>query len=172
MKWNYKLSLGMIAGLAIILPVSVFAQDQNQDQKKQEKGQGERQQRETKSTPQAVTRDAAPSGGRTRGGNVHNDGRVNDATGGQGHVSHVSSGPSAVQQSNISPVTTQNVQPRNRNWRGQQNQTVVTNNQRQYNKANHYGGLWFAADTHRDWDRNRQYSWNNHNYRWYADPER
>jgi hypothetical protein len=39
--------------------------------------------------------------------------------------------------------------------------------QRSYNRDNNYGGLWVLGDTHRDWERNRVHSWNNHHYGWY-----
>lgn len=37
----------------------------------------------------------------------------------------------------------------------------------QYNSGNNYGGNWYPANTHNDWNQNGQYYWNNHNYRWY-----
>ncbi len=38
-----------------------------------------------------------------------------------------------------------------------------------YTRKNNYGGRWFPANTHGDWDRNRDYYWNNHRYSWYND---
>jgi hypothetical protein len=35
------------------------------------------------------------------------------------------------------------------------------------NRANRYGGRWFSADTHRDWNRNKVHHWKGHRYRWY-----
>ena len=39
--------------------------------------------------------------------------------------------------------------------------------QQQYTRENNYGGLWFAGNTHGDWNRDTQHYYNNHNYRWY-----
>lgn len=198
MKWNYKLSLTTITGLAILLPMSAFAEDQNQDGKKEGKKNSAGQKHAGKGTTQAGTLVVTPAGGTPQARHVHNEGKVNNASSGQGHVSHVVSGPETVQRSNvpamttqrlqpgsrvahsqrnqsISAVTRQSVEPVNQVERGQRsqtqvysrNQTRVYSNQQQYNRANNYGGLWFAADTHRDWNRNGQHSWNNHQYRWY-----
>ena len=77
--------------------------------------------------------------------------------------------PSSVQtwgarnQSNATIVTTPSAQTRVGRMNSQQTQAY----QQQYNQGNHYGGLWFAGNTHRDWNQNQQYYWNNHNYRWY-----
>jgi hypothetical protein len=43
----------------------------------------------------------------------------------------------------------------------------VSTQQHRYNRTNRYGGLWFSANTHSGWNRNRQYSYNNRQYRWY-----
>lgn len=37
----------------------------------------------------------------------------------------------------------------------------------QYNSGNNYGGNWYPANSHRDWNQNQQYYWNHHNYCWY-----
>jgi len=42
-----------------------------------------------------------------------------------------------------------------------------SHNHSNYNRDNRYGGLWFSAGTHSSWDRNRRYTYNNHQYRWY-----
>ena len=39
--------------------------------------------------------------------------------------------------------------------------------QRSYTRDNNYGGLWTLGDNHRDWQRNRVHSWNNHRYGWF-----
>ena len=36
-----------------------------------------------------------------------------------------------------------------------------------FNRSNHYGGRWFAASAHPDWNRGSEYFWNHHHYRWY-----
>jgi hypothetical protein len=71
-----------------------------------------------------------------------------------------------VQQSAVSSATSRSLQSSTRQGRSQQVQTQVSSNQT-YNKGNNYGGLWFAGDTHSDWNRNGEHFWNNHNYRWY-----
>lgn len=169
MKWNYKLCLTTIASLAIILPMSAFAEDQNQDktdQKKQGKKEAAGQQHGGKGAPQVATQGSTPSGGVSHGGNVHNKGRVDNTSSRQGPGSRVSSGSATVQQSTVSAATSQSVQPGSRVTRNQRNQPQVSSNQ-QYTRNNNYGGLWFPANTHDNWNRNQQYYWNNHNYRWY-----
>ena len=37
----------------------------------------------------------------------------------------------------------------------------------QYNRGNNYGGNWYPANTHNDWNQNNVYYWNNHHYGWY-----
>ena len=49
----------------------------------------------------------------------------------------------------------------------QRSQTQYSSNQRQYTQGNNYGGLWFPANSHNDWNHDNQYYWNNHNYGWY-----
>jgi len=204
MKCNYKLSLAMIASFAIILPMSVYPKDQNQDDANQGKGQGKGQQQGGKAAPQGAPRVSAQTGGRSHGGNVQGAGRVNNVSSGlaparqqrsnispvttrsvqnTGRVNSASSvqsranralnGSAAVQQSNVAPVTSQSVQSGTRLVRGQRTQSQALSSQQQiqqqqqYNSGNNYGGLWFPANTHSDWNRNQQYSWDNHNYRWY-----
>jgi len=36
-----------------------------------------------------------------------------------------------------------------------------------YNSGNNYGGNWYPATSHNDWNQNNLYYWNNHNYCWY-----
>ena len=84
MKCNYKLSLTMIASLAIILPMSVFGQGQKPDDKKQETKAAGGQQHGGKVAPQAQSHAATPKGG------------VNNASGGQGRTNH---GAATVQKS-------------------------------------------------------------------------
>ena len=205
MKWNYQLTLTMIASLAIILPMSAFADDQNQNDKKNGKQGGGGRQAGGKSGQQGAARASTQSAGGSGGAAVvHNSGRVNNAASGQGHVSHVSTGAATVQRSNTkavasqgaqqggravssqqtqvaagrqknyrgngsgaTSVTTQNVQQNNTVTRSQRNQTHYSSNQSQYTRSNNYGGLWYPANTHNNWNQNQQYYWNNHNYQWY-----
>src|SRR5450432_3329970 len=177
MKPNHKLSLTIITSLAIILPMSAFAEDQNQDEKKHEKKNKGTDHLKGKVTQQgASVSTVAP---RTQGKHVHNEGKVNNASGGQGHVSHILNESAKVPQSNIEAVTSQTVASSNRAGRNQLNQSQTisglhqnqtrpySNNQSQYTKSNNYGGLWFVENTHRDWNRNGEHYWNHHQYRWY-----
>ena len=125
-------------------------------------------------------------GGRTRGAAVRNSAGVSNASSGQGRVSRALSQPATVQQPNVStasggrlrrnnvsngvatvqqssalPVTSGRLQSV-----GQRTQSRMGYNQ-QYNRTNNYGGLWYAGNTHSDWSRDGEHSWNHHNYRWY-----
>jgi len=214
MKLKHRLPLTIISAFAILLPMSAFAQDQNQDEKKQEKKAGGQQHGEA-AAPQVAT----PPTGRSQAGNVRSEGKTPNASGGQGHVNQGSNKPATVKQpnvapattqslqpsnrvgrsqqnqiqqnvapattqslqpsnrvgrsqqnqiqSNVAPATSQSLQPRNRVGRSQQNQIQASSNQQAYNKGNNYGGLWFAENTHSDWNREGQHYWNQHNYRWY-----
>jgi hypothetical protein len=180
MKWKHQLSfssLTIIAGVAIILPMSAFAEDQNQDGKKEDKKEAADQRHKGKPKSQASAHVATSSGvsSHGQGGNVQNKARVNNASSGQRQVNHVGNRSATVQRSNVSPVTSQNEQTVNRVARSQRNQTQVysrsqtrvSSNQQQYTRSNNYGGLWFPENTHRDWDRNGEHYWNRHHYRWY-----
>jgi len=187
MKCNYQLSLTVIAGFAVMLPISMFAQDQNQDQKKH--GKKDDQKHQNRNGEQ----EAVQSAGKSKGGNPHNSARVNNASDGQGHANRVSTESATVQRSSVSAATIQADQPVSRQstreyskkqqnqtqayasqqssqtrvYSGQQRtQTQVYSNQ-QYNRNNNYGGLWYPAHTHSDWNQNQHYYWNNHNYQWY-----
>jgi hypothetical protein len=49
----------------------------------------------------------------------------------------------------------------------QQRQSRTTATAVQGNRSNQYNNQWVAGNTHRDWDRNSNHRWNNHDYRWY-----
>jgi hypothetical protein len=195
MKCNYKLSLTMIASLAIILPMSVFGQDQKPDDKKQETKAAGGQQHGGKVAPQAQSHAATPKGG------------VNNASGGQGRTNHGAAtvqkssqtqappsqqantrsrsqtqGPPSQQANTRSRSQTQGPPSQQANTRSQSrtqgpasqqgytgggNQTQASPNQQAYTRSNNYGGLWSAGNTHSDWSRNGEHEWNHHNYRWY-----
>ena len=179
MKWKHQLSLTIIAGFAIVLPMSALAEDQNQDGngKKQDKKEAADQRHKGKPKSQATAHVATSSGGSShgQGGNVQNKARVYNASSGQRQVNHVGNRSATVQRSNVSQVTSQSVQPVNRVARSQRHQTQVYSgnqnrvfsSQQQYTRSNNYGGLWFPETTHRDWDRNGEHYWNRHHYRWY-----
>jgi hypothetical protein len=40
---------------------------------------------------------------------------------------------------------------------------------RHFNQGNNYGGHWYPAHTHANWDRGREHYWHGHHYRWYND---
>jgi hypothetical protein len=191
MKMNFQLTLAMIASVAILLPISAFADDQMKQGQQQGKGRRHREQ----AVQQGGGPASAPSGRIAQGAIVHNAGKVNNASSGLGHVSHVINRSATVQPSNVSQAASRSAQQGSRTARVQRNQTQVYSQQQrasignngrtgaqrgnreqnqaqfyssqQYNRGNNYGGLWFAADTHRDWDRNGEHRWNRHNYRWY-----
>ena len=247
MKWNNKISIALIGGLALTLPMSAFAQEQGQ-KKEDNKGGGGRQQQSAKSAPKSAPQAAqAPrSGGQQTRGNqsaprqsaVSNASRSQTSRPSRSNVSAptVRSTPAAVtsrssrNQQNAAAVTAQSAPVTTRSSRSQRNAAAVTtqpavttsrgsrnqrnvttsnaatvqsaatvqrgarnqNNaatvvtptvqqgrtgrmnsqqtlayQQQYNQGNNYGGLWFAGNTHSDWNHNQQYYWNDHNYRWY-----
>ena len=141
----------MIAGIAILLPMSAFGEDQKQDEKTKGKKDG---------------------GSQKHGGKAAQQGQplVQSQTG------HASKDSAKVQQPVVSTVTSHSSQPVNRAGRKQRSQsqvystqqrTQVYSTQQQYTKGNNYGGLWFNGNTHSDWNRNDQHYWNHHNYRWY-----
>jgi len=176
MELHYKLTLALIASLAIVLPISAFAEDQSQDEKKQDAKKTGGQRHGTEAAPQGAVQIAHPANGKSRGENIHNESRGKTAP--QPNVA-----PAAAQsvqpssrlqrsqggqtQPNVAPMTSQSVQPNSRLERAQRSQAKVLSNQQSYNKSNNYGGLWFAENTHSDWNRESHYYWNHHNYRWY-----
>ena len=228
MKLHYKLSIAIIASLAIVLPMSALAEDQTQDEKKQETKKAGGQRHGTEAAPQGTSQSALPASGRPRGENVHNEGRGkavpqpnvapvtsqsvqpnsriersqrnqtqpnvapvtsqsvqpnsrlersqrNQSKSNVAPVTSQSAQPSSrlersqrnQPQSNVAPMTSQSVQPNSRLERAQRSQAKFHSNQQSYNKSNNYGGLWFAENTHSDWNRESHYYWNHHNYRWY-----
>jgi len=193
MKLHKKLSITLIAGIAFILPMSVFAEDQNKDQKKQGKKEGGNQ-RGGKSSQQGTAGVATQS----RGGEVRNPASGNNSAVGQNHGNRVSGGNATIQQTKapaaITQRTTANDSQQTQVYsKKQRNQSVVNatektnqtrvnsvqqrsvqrrtqvqvNSNKQYNRNNNYGGLWYPANTHRNWNQNQHYYWNNHNYQWY-----
>ena len=188
----------MIASLAIILPMSTFAEDQGQNENKHDKKNGGNQKHGSNEVQQAQT--AASIGGKSHVGNTHNAAAVNNAFS-QSHTTHVPNGSAKVHQAYLAPVASQNAQSVNRAVRSQsvqqtqaysnqqrnqnqfhatqqqyqaqaysnqqRNQAVAYSNQQQYNRDNNYGGLWFASNTHNDWNRDGQHYYNHHHYRWY-----
>ena len=185
MKWNL-----IIAGLAVLLPVSAFTQDQDKKEKTRGTGGGSRG---GKPAQAAAPQAAAPAPGRSQGRNVQNQGRSNAAYTGQGHFSHGAPGAATVQRSRVAPTIQSSPntrgrgnqpsqvsssqrqptqvqgatrQPRNQVSLNQQ-QPRVHSNQQNYNRANRYGGLWFPQNSHSNWNQNQHYYWNRHHYRWY-----
>jgi len=104
MKLNYKFSLTLIASLAIILPMTAFADDQKQDEKKTKRSAGH--QRGAEVAPQDTSHAAPAATGRSRGENARSDGRSK-----------------AAPLSSVAPVTPQAVQPTKRIERSQRNQS-------------------------------------------------
>ena len=231
MKSNTNLSLAVIASFAIILPISAFADEQNQDEKKQGKQQGASQQQAGRGAQKAAAPGPATPAARSYGGgSPRSAANVGSPSGGQRQPNRApSSGPATVQRPNVAAVSSQPVnraasQQRSRaqetsgqqpnqaqaSARQQRNQAQVTSGQQpnqaqvaarqhwnrsqlspnlqqsqapaytrqqmtkaqaysspQYNSGNNYGGNWYPAHTHSDWNQHQQYYWNNHNYQWY-----
>jgi hypothetical protein len=120
----------LIAGFAIIAAGSVFAEDQNQDQKQQGKNQSNARQQGGKNKSQGEGRVSASPGGTAREGNIHNTGRVNNASSGQGHVTHVSAVPATTEPSNVRRGASQNVQPADHSAAAQQQTQVYSKQER------------------------------------------
>ena len=130
MKLNYKSSLSFIACLAIVMPMSAFADDQKQDENKPDAKKQRGQRHGAEVPPQRATQASPQAGGRSRGENMHNEG--------QGKTSHSNVSPATTQreqpskqlernqrpqtQPNVAPMSSQRVQPANRLERSQRNQ--------------------------------------------------
>ena len=181
MKFKHQLSMGMTACIAMLLPLSAFADKPNQDQKKLEKQQAGGQRQGGKSAPQGVAKDSPSAGGKSRTANVPTADKMNRSSGGQGqgHANRSSGGAATAQQTKAAQATSpavasggrsqrvQQTQPAQVYAKGQPNHAQVAVTQQRYNRSNNFGGLWFPANSHVDWNRSNQYSWNHHNYRWY-----
>jgi len=128
MKSNYNLSLAILAGLAFLLPMSAFAEDQKPDEKKHETKNAGGQRHGGEVAPRGAAQIAPPAGRRSRGENVHNETRGKAVP--QSNVA-----PAAAQrvqpskrlernqtQPNVAPMTSQSVQPSSRLERSQRNQ--------------------------------------------------
>jgi len=171
----------LIASIALLLPLSAFADNPNQEQKKLEKQQAGGQRQGGKSAPQGVAKGSPSAGGEFRAANVPKAGKMNRSSGGQGqgHANRSSGGATTAPQTKGAQATSSAVASGGRGQRtqqtqsaqvftkGQRNQTQVAATQQRYNRGNNFGGLWFPANSHVDWNRSNQYSWNHHNYRWY-----
>ncbi len=185
-------ALAMLAGIALALPMSAFAQDQLPDEKKPP----------VKVAPVARPHVApvakAPVAAAAAAPNapiVHREARANHAAaapaaaaakpaaasqpnvaaaaashkfapGSRGARGNFSKSAPAAQQPNAAPAAAQNQQPAAA-ARGRRNQTQYAPVQPTGSRADNYGGQWFAGNTHRDWDRNERHRWNNRDYRWY-----
>ena len=161
-----KLKLPMLAvavTISLVLAGPAWAND-NQNGEKQGSGRG--------------GREASPVHG--SGDSVHGSGSAHSATlsspagvtrtpaGGfhrqpQGVYSgHSYTGGGNRGVTTVSPgVSTQRVQS---NFYGSGGRAVYG---QKYNPSNNYGGRWFPGNTHRNWNRNQQYYWNNHHYCWF-----
>ncbi len=165
MKSNYKIR-AMIAGLLIPLSMTAFSQE-NSGEKKHEGGkQAGTQHHGGKVTRPVAGHNSFQPNRVTHAGNVQNPSRPNTAVAHQGQVSHGSNQSATLQQSTVRYANQQVAQTVNRHGGNQQFQPQVTPNN-QYNRGNHYGGLWSGANTHNDWNHHGQHYWNNNNYMWY-----
>jgi hypothetical protein len=180
MKWNRKkTTLTMLAGIALILPMSAFAQDPLPDEKKPP----------VKVAPVAKPRIRPAAAAIPPAAVVHKEARANNvpaaaaakpaaaqqpnvaatkkfAPGSRGARGNFSKSAPAAQQPNAAPVAAQNSQPAAA-ARSRRNQTQYAPVQPTGSRADNYGGQWFAGNTHRDWDREERHHWHDHDYRWY-----
>lgn len=177
MNPKYKLSRVLLTSFSIglLLAIPAFAERQDRGERKSEGGHGGEPRQERQAPPQRQQAAPAPAAPNVapRGSNFRDGVRPNRESSPQVRANHPAKG---------SPTQTQNFQNTQRPQFTQNTQVVQNYNQRsapaqrgqnqarynqQYNRGNHYGGLWSSADSHRDWNRNRAYYWNRHNYRWY-----
>ena len=139
-------SLAMAIGLALFQPAPAFAEDQPQ----KGKGQG------TKEKAQAKSGAKAKAGAREMA--VAQPRSSTAVTRAKGTVARADT------------LTTRQSTTAMRSSRSSQsvtNQTVINQNFRSFNRANNFGGRWFAGNIHPDWSRDRAYWWGGHQWRWY-----
>jgi hypothetical protein len=105
MKMNYKLSINMIASLAIILPMSAFADDQNQGGKKQGNSSRDGQQQGGRGASQGASHASNQALG-----NSQNQGRMNNSSSAQRNSTRISNSSGTVNQNNSRSSTSQSVQ--------------------------------------------------------------
>ena len=180
---KFKSYLTVIATIAILLPVAAFADNQKGDGKKEGKGGGGGEggghgHSGNGAVSQAASaRVSVPTSGKSHGNGGSRGGGQGAATM-SARVGGASASSGAVRQSSVvtgassrrsgrSAVRSQSAVPAVAPAPGQGNQSQTGANQQSYTQSNNYGGLWFAPDTHSDWNRDQQHFYDNHNYRWY-----
>jgi len=165
MKTKTKLIFGMIAGFAVMLPFSVFADEQNptQDDKQQVKKQETTQLKPNKTPPKADIKTATQSVDKSKGENIKKQDKANGSSSVQKEDRNTSNGSAKAQKSDVATTAPQTGGQVVKN----QSNKSQGNSNKQYNKANNYGGLWSTANTHSDWNQSQQHTWNSHQYRWY-----
>ena len=174
MKRTPLITLTIAIGIALFQPVSTFAKDDSKKvgghEKAQAKGGGTAGNREQVShQPRSPSPSGHPKAVASRPGNGNPGSasvagsRASRAVPGQNVTA-----PGSKRDAQSPGATTSKSryahQPGNPG-QGRNGATVI--DQRSYTRDNNYGGLWVLGDNHRDWERNRVHSWNNHRYGWY-----
>ena len=143
----------MAVGLGcLLLPVSVFAQDQDQGKQGAEVKGGDH-------------------GGKGEATKEVKKGPQRDVTGGAGKAEHATKTDRTVDEKRARDTSTQSTSVSHQEiQRSSSTETAVSRDRSisvKGDRSNHYNGQWIAADTHSDWDQNSVHVWNNHHYRWY-----
>lgn len=153
MKRITFLPFALAAGFVCLQPLSIFAQDQDQNtkDKKQAEGSHQRNRRTPKVTKQVqsgIQQGVTPREDRL---NTHKTTDTYRST----------------RSTNMNTNTSTQVVQEKRLRQSQQNQTQSPRFTVQGTRSNHYGGRWFDASIHSDWNRDSDHYWNHHHYRWY-----
>ena len=188
MKRTTPITLTLAIGIALCQPVSISAKDDAQNEQGHEKGKAKAEKVQGKNggkagnreqashQPRSNSRSEKPKPSEPRTGNVRPGNapvtrtRPSRAVPNQivtppGANMTTSRSRAAAQGAGAAPSRSRYAQQPGYSGQGRTGTTVV--NQSSYTRSNNYGGLWVLGDTHRDWDRNRVHSWNNHRYGWY-----
>jgi len=151
MKRTKSISIAVAIGFACITPLALFAEDQNPN--KADKKEAAEAHHKNKSAMQGKV---TPQFNKQ----VQQGGKAPDKFTATQHSKIVNQG-AAVNQQSVQQQTTRRQFQQTQQTQTSQNFAV------QGTRSNHYGGRWFAANMHSDWDRGSVHFWNHHHYRWY-----
>ena len=178
MKHIYRSYLAIIATVAIGLPIAAFADNQKGEEKKEGKGGGGGH---GHSGNGPVVQEGSPRVSVPRPGKVHGNGGSRGGEQGGATISARVRGASVSSGAGRQSAHVTEASPRfgGSSTRLQRTESAVATAPRQrahsqtradegrYTQSNNYGGLWFAPNTHSDWNRGQEHYYKNHNYRWY-----
>lgn len=188
MKQTPIITLTIAIGVVLLQPISTFAKDDAQKKEGHEKGQAKQENAQGKGRGKAGNREQvshqpqshSPSGrseviasrpGNFRQGNASVAGSRasrflpnQSVTESHANVTSLRSGNTA---RNLGVAPSRSRYSQQPGYSGRGGNATSFGDQRSYTRDNNYGGLWVHGDRHRDWDRNRVHSWNNHRYGWY-----